>query len=693
VLVERESEEAWTTAATVGRDSGDVSWLTGVAGGDESGSIVAVVSEGSTGGSVVIGAGDGREAEGGSVAMSGGQGRLRLQTGEGREKSGEPKMSTTGSGYVQLSSGEGGSVSVTSGDGKAAGRLFLQSVGSASLEGSRISAALENGSRLDGAFGGAALCMTWSEGSAGDWLEQTGGDSALSSGGQVCYASASGAEGSSGDLVLETGRLSSASASVASDSQSNEAGDVRIYGGQGATGGANVVVSSGSGGEVEHEGSVKVESTHGGSVSVGIGSSEASGDVVVTTGDDSERSGEILGTTGEGAAGTGKMRTLVLGTTERSADTGGDVTRRAGRSGGTTGGTVTSATAGTNGCGGGINIASVGSYGAAEETNSGPIDLMAAGKARGNTRGDGTGGGTSMSGESGDAAKGGGDSSGGDSSGAGGGVLLGGGDSSLSCGSIAFLKQVMERRAAKKTKKDGKDTKTSVTASPVFARNHGLSDNIGDIFMGGGCTETGVSKEAKDVSEWESCVPPPTSADVVANVSRRDGSVGPINKAKGRGFMKYNTVNEQTPINVDIEHFVHTISAFAVLLGMSFFIMGYAMGVNAIHSTFSNVPQGLLLLIGLTLAAKHKRMLATNLEDVEAIGRTSCTCSEMGTLTRNNFMNGTAAASACTNVLLCVLLFPHHVCKQQLASIFSFRTPLVYLKFYLSLSRQLIQIK
>jgi hypothetical protein len=150
----------------------------------------------------------------------------------------------------------------------------------------------------------------------------------------------------------------------------------------------------------------------------------------------------------------------------------------------------------------------------------------------------------------------------------------------------------------------------------------------------------GVTK-AKDVSESESrgIAPSSTSAGVVANVPRRDGSVGLINKAEGRGFIEYNTVN-----------FVHSISAFGVLLGISFLIIGYAMGANSI-------------LIGLTLTAKCKRMLATNREGVETIGCTSCTCSEMSTLAQNNFMNGTGT-SACTNALLCVLLFSYHVCKQ-----------------------------
>jgi hypothetical protein len=154
-------------------------------------------------------------------------------------------------------------------------------------------------------------------------------------------------------------------------------------------------------------------------------------------------------------------------------------------------------------------------------------------------------------------------------------------------------------------------------------------------------------------------VPSPTSAGVVANVPRRDGSVGPINKAKGRGFMEYNTVNEQTPFNTGIEHFdfVHTISAFAVLFAISFLIIGYA-----IHSTVVNVPEGLLL-IGLTLTVKRERLLATNREGVETIGCTSCACSEMGTPAQNNFMKGTSASTS-NNVLLCVLLLPHHVCKQ-----------------------------
>ncbi len=52
--------------------------------------------------------------------------------------------------------------------------------------------------------------------------------------------------------------------------------------------------------------------------------------------------------------------------------------------------------------------------------------------------------------------------------------------------------------------------------------------------------------------------------------------------------MEHNTMNEQNPIVTETEHFVRrTISALAVLLGISFLIIGYAMG--AIYSTVENV--------------------------------------------------------------------------------------------------------
>ncbi len=181
-----------------------------------------------------------------------------------------------------------------------------------------------------------------------------------------------------------------------------------------------------------------------------------------------------------------------------------------------------------------------------------------------------------------------------------------------------YLKEVIVQRTAENAKKDGKDTKTSAIASTVSARDYGPPEAI-----------------LKQISS-------PTSASVVAIVPcRRDRSVGPIDNVKGRGVM-----------TAKFEHFVHTISVFVVLLRISFFIIGCVMGSNAIHSTIANVLEGLLL-IGLRLTAKR----------LETIGCTSCICSEMGTSTPNNFVNGTAT-STCTIALLCVLLFLHHACKQ-----------------------------
>jgi hypothetical protein len=243
---------------------------------------------------------------------------------------------------------------------------------------------------------------------------------------------------------------------------------------------------------------------------------------------------------------------------------------------------------------------------------------------------------------------------GGDSSGAGGSVCLGGGDGSQGV-------EVMARRAAKKTKMGGKDTTTSVTVSPVSARNHGSSSNIDDILLGDECTGTGVSK-AKDVSEsefnkisaspdpGERCiVPSSTSAGVVANVPRRHESVVPINKAKRRGFIDYNTVHEQTPISAENEHFVDTISAFAVFLGVSFLIICYA---NAIHLTVANVLEGLLL-IGQTLTLKHKRMLATKLNANAG--------DKMDKLTPNSLMNGTASPAP----IFCSVLSSPPLCQSN----------------------------
>jgi len=108
------------------------------------------------------------------------------------------------------------------------------------------------------------------------------------------------------------------------------------------------------------------------------------------------------------------------------------------------------------------------------------------------------------------------------------------------------------------------------------------------------------------------------------------------------------TNTEKTPIAVEIEHFVHIVSGVAIFLGVTFFIIGVAIGTDIITNLVfmigiivANVPEGLLatVTVCLTLTAKRmstKSVLVKNLEGVETLGSTTCICSDKtGTLTQN----------------------------------------------------------
>ena len=108
------------------------------------------------------------------------------------------------------------------------------------------------------------------------------------------------------------------------------------------------------------------------------------------------------------------------------------------------------------------------------------------------------------------------------------------------------------------------------------------------------------------------------------------------------------TTAVETPIHRELRYFIKVISAIAIFLGLSFFLISVLIGKGAIGSLIfaigiivANVPEGLLPTVTLSLTMASKRMakknaLIKNLESVETLGSTTVICTDKtGTLTQN----------------------------------------------------------
>jgi ATPase, P-type (transporting), HAD superfamily, subfamily IC len=108
------------------------------------------------------------------------------------------------------------------------------------------------------------------------------------------------------------------------------------------------------------------------------------------------------------------------------------------------------------------------------------------------------------------------------------------------------------------------------------------------------------------------------------------------------------TSSMDTPIRKELNDFIKVISAIAIFLGVSFFLIGFLIQdtflanlIFAIGIIVANVPEGLLPTVTLALSLASKRMAKRNalikqLESVETLGSTTVICTDKtGTLTQN----------------------------------------------------------
>lgn len=122
---------------------------------------------------------------------------------------------------------------------------------------------------------------------------------------------------------------------------------------------------------------------------------------------------------------------------------------------------------------------------------------------------------------------------------------------------------------------------------------------------------------------------------VFGNIARLTASEGPDSATK-------------TTLQRDIHHFVVVIFVFALFIGLVFFSVGVAVRANLIQNfvysigiIISNIPEGLLATVTVSLTASARRMarrnvLVKHLHAIETLGSTTVICTDKtGTLTQN----------------------------------------------------------
>ncbi len=103
-----------------------------------------------------------------------------------------------------------------------------------------------------------------------------------------------------------------------------------------------------------------------------------------------------------------------------------------------------------------------------------------------------------------------------------------------------------------------------------------------------------------------------------------------------------------SPLRKELNHFIKIISAIAITLGLTFFIISFLTGnrlmasmIFAIGIIVANVPEGLLPTVTLCLSMASRKMakrmaLIKNLDSVETLGSTTVICTDKtGTITEN----------------------------------------------------------